>query len=183
LGTILGGFNLGDMAGGTGDKGETASVDFSFGNVLRCMCFTREDPLEPKKQLSKINDSLEDVAKRLSKIETVSIRDGMTRRRSSMKSRKSLGGGILEQEEDKERPEEEVPELEEDTGSSIVEMLVPAVERNDDTNPYWIEVGAGQECFQALVAGRPAEAGQGGLPLRRGDQLLEGADQVRLGLS
>eukprot|EP00091_Calanus_sinicus_P014454 TRINITY_DN32000_c0_g1_i1.p1 TRINITY_DN32000_c0_g1~~TRINITY_DN32000_c0_g1_i1.p1 ORF type:complete len:212 (+),score=43.36 TRINITY_DN32000_c0_g1_i1:243-878(+) len=42
VGTLLDQFNLG------GDGGETASVDFSLGNVMRCMCFTHDDPLEPK---------------------------------------------------------------------------------------------------------------------------------------
>ena len=140
FGTILGGLNLGDVMSGTGDKGETASVDFSFGNIMRCMCFTREDPLEPKKQLVKISSSLEDVAKRLSRIETTSGRMD-TRRRSSMKSRKSFGS-IAEKEEDiEEDGQEEEQEMMDDEEDSDEEEVAQGVERNDEENPYWIEVG------------------------------------------
>ena len=67
VGTLMGQFKFGDGVGESG--GETASVDFSLGNVLRCMCFTHDDPHEPKKQLSKISASLNEVSARLSKIE------------------------------------------------------------------------------------------------------------------
>ena len=79
LGTLLDQFNLG------GDKGDTASVDFSIGNVLRCMCFSYEDPLEPKKQLVKIASTLDDVSKRLNKMEavTASGNNSGLRRKSS----------------------------------------------------------------------------------------------------
>lgn len=136
MGTILGGLNLGNLTGGTDDKGETASVDFSFGNVMRCMCFTREDPLEPKKQLVKISESLEKVSERLSKIESVSVKD-IGRRRSSMKSRRSMGS--LQEEGS---PVEEDFEEEEDVVESFnakVEVEDPASKRNDETSPYWIE--------------------------------------------
>ena len=136
MGTILGGLNLGNLTGGTDDKGETASVDFSFGNVMRCMCFTREDPLETKKQLVKISESLEKVSERMSKIESVSVKD-IGRRRSSMKSRRSMGS--LQEEGS---PVEEDFEEEEDVVESFnakVEVEDPASKRNDETSPYWIE--------------------------------------------
>ena len=138
MGTILGGLNLGNLTGGSDDKGETASVDFSFGNVLRCMCFTREDPLEPKKQLVKISESLEDVAKRLSRIESVSTREP-GRRRSSVKGRKSMGS-ITEEEShmgEEAIGMEDVEEEEED--GEAPEEETPVVQRDDETNPYWIE--------------------------------------------
>jgi len=139
MGTILGGLNLGNLTGGSDDKGETASVDFSFGNVLRCMCFTREDPLEPKKQLVKISESLEDVAKRLSRIESVSTREPGGRRRSSVKGRKSMGS-IHEAEELQMMGEESIHMEEEDEEEdSHPAEETPVVERDDETNPYWIE--------------------------------------------
>lgn len=139
MGTILGGLNLGNLTGGSDDKGETASVDFSFGNVLRCMCFTREDPLEPKKQLVKISESLEDVAKRLSRIESVSTREPGGRRRSSVKGRKSMGS-IHEAEELQMMGEESIHmEEEDDEEEAHPAEETPVVERDDETNPYWIE--------------------------------------------
>ena len=78
-----------------GDKGDTASVDFSIGNVLRCMCFSHDDPLEPKKQLVKISATLDDVSKRLNKIESSSKNYGLSRRNSSIRggafNKRSLG--------------------------------------------------------------------------------------------
>ena len=142
MGTILGGLNLGNLTGGSDDKGETASVDFSFGNVLRCMCFTREDPLEPKKQLVKISESLEDVAKRLSRIESVSTREPGGRRRSSVKGRKSMGS-IHEADESNMELVEGIggtdPAEGDDSSEEGPEEETPVVERDDETNPYWIE--------------------------------------------
>ena len=141
MGTIMGGLNLGNLTGGSDDKGETASVDFSFGNVLRCMCFTREDPLEPKKQLVKISESLEDVAKRLSRIESVSTREPGARRRSSVKGRKSMGS--ITEEESQMGVEEIVEMYEDEVGEeeneASPEEPTPVAERDDETNPYWIE--------------------------------------------
>ena len=140
MGTIMGGLNLGSITGGSNDKGETASVDFSFGNVLRCMCFTREDPLEPKKQLVKISESLEDVAKRLSRIESVSTREPGGRRRSSVKGRKSMGS--IHEADESNMDEEAIAgsePVEGDGDEEASEEETPVVERNDETNPYWIE--------------------------------------------
>merc|ERR1719394_1539191 len=136
MGTIMGGLNLGNLTGGSDDKGETASVDFSFGNVLRCMCFTREDPLEPKKQLVKISESLEDVAKRLSRIESASgVAVSIGRRHSSLKSRKSVGS-IPEQDEKVSEVDEEEEAFESD---EFMDTNVNKIERDDEINPYWIE--------------------------------------------
>merc|ERR1712126_333762 len=116
--------------------GETASVDFSFGNVMRCMCFTRDDPMEPKKQLSKISTTLEDVAKRLSRIESASgVAVSIGRRHSSLKSRKSVGS-IPEQDEKVSEVDEEEEAYESD---EFMDTNVNKIERDDEINPYWIE--------------------------------------------
>ena len=49
--------------GGGGDKSDKGSVDFSCGNILRCLCFTHEDPNDPGKHLEKIGGHLEEVNK------------------------------------------------------------------------------------------------------------------------
>merc|ERR1711892_254401 len=135
VGTLLDQFNLG------GDSGETASVDFSLGNVMRCMCLTHDDPLEPKKQLINISSSLDEVSKRLNRIESRSgtSASGMSRRKSSLRSRRSLGS-VHESMEDG-RIDNEDNELLEDnsTDDSEHESEQNKIERNDDTNPYWIE--------------------------------------------
>jgi len=136
VGTLLDQFNL------AGEKGDTASVDFSLGNVLRCMCFSYDDPLEPKKQLVKISSSLDDVSKRLNRIESASGigGSGMSRRRSSLRIRRSLGS-VPENsvhEDEKSVPETE-SHFEEDSVHESEHSEQNKIERDDDTNPYWIE--------------------------------------------
>ena len=137
MGTLMGQFKFGES------EGETGSIDFSLGNVLRCMCFTHEDPHEPKKQLVNISTSLQEVSKRLSRIEgSTGGSVQMSRRRSSIGvrsgGRKSIGAI---QEEGSGRDEGSVNE-------SMSEEYVEEVEeypseqktkRDDDTNPYWID--------------------------------------------
>ena len=146
LGTLLDQFNLG------GDKGDTASVDFSFGNVLRCMCFSYEDPLEPKKQLVKIAATLDDVSKRLNKMEAVTHTSGSVsglRRKSSYRGnqpRKSSSlPGVQEGTEPEQQQDLEV-ELklndqyyDDSESSSETETEVDKEERNDEVNPFWID--------------------------------------------
>lgn len=140
VGTLLDQFNLG------GDGGETASVDFSLGNVMRCMCFTHDDPLEPKKQLIKISSSLDEVSKRLNRIESTSgiSGSGMSRRRSSTggRNRRSLGSvpeNAESLEDERSTHESEVQLGDESSDESEHESEQNKIERNDDTNPYWIE--------------------------------------------
>jgi chitin synthase len=140
VGTLLDQFNLG------GDGGETASVDFSLGNVMRCMCFTHDDPLEPKKQLIKISSSLDEVSKRLNRIESTSgiSGSGMSRRRSSTggRNRRSLGTvseNAESLEDERSTHGSEVQLGDESSDESEHESEQNKIERNDDTNPYWIE--------------------------------------------
>ncbi|TRY79649.1 hypothetical protein TCAL_06588 [Tigriopus californicus] len=78
------------------DKSEKGSVEFSFANLFKCMCFTHEEADDPKKQLVKIAASLEQVNARLGKIEQDGPGNGGPlgagfRRRSSTGRRVSRG--------------------------------------------------------------------------------------------
>ena len=140
FGTLMDQFNLG------GEKGDTASVDFSIGNVLRCMCFSHEDPLEPKKQLVKIAATLDEVSKRLNKMElaTGTKSFGVSRRNSSHRGsvipKRSLGNvnemaGPEQEMDDVDLDESFHDDDSSDEGSSDGEKVT----RNDELNPYWIE--------------------------------------------
>merc|ERR1711892_234093 len=144
MGTLMGQFKFGQSGSKATETSETGSIDFSLGNVLRCMCFTHEDPHEPKKQLVNIATSLQKVSDRLSRIEGSTGGSMQTsRRRSSIGirsgSRKSIGaiqeegGGegssIHESMNGSEVYEDEVEEYAGDQKTK----------RDDDTNPYWID--------------------------------------------
>ena len=62
LTNLLSQFNL------DGKGGESGGLEFSLANLFKCMCFTHDDPLDPKKQLVEIATSLEKVNHRLSNI-------------------------------------------------------------------------------------------------------------------
>ena len=141
LGTLMEQFNLG------GDKGDTASVDFSIGNVLRCMCFSHEDPLEPKKQLVKIAATLDEVSKRLDKISPAGAAPGLLRRKSSYRGsiaqRKSLGS-VPEQNVEQDEKTFDSVDLHEDvddidSSEDSAEETIYKEERDDEMNPFWIE--------------------------------------------
>jgi len=139
MGTLLDQFNLG------GEKGDTASVDFSIGNVLRCMCFNHEDPLEPKKQLVKISSSLDELSRKMNKLESVSGASfggpGSVRRKSSVRTiRKSLGSVPEGSAESTTMMQEESIQAEDDTSQDESDKeSEPKVCRNDLENPYWID--------------------------------------------
>ena len=136
IGTLLDQFNLG------GDKGDTASVDFSIGNVLRCMCFSHDDPLEPKKQLVKISSTLDDVAKRLNRIESSSGL-GLTRRGSKRGSSFTGRQQSIIAENTGEHAEEDVEDDHDDIDLSDEEEEQDnsrnREQRDDELDPYWIE--------------------------------------------
>ena len=135
LGTLMDQFNLG------GDKGDTASVDFSVGNVLRCMCFSHEDPLEPKKQLVKVSSTLDEITQRLGRIEGAAGMAGSSiRRKSSFRSKKSLGS-VMEGSERSSYPmdEENHDAYDDYDENDDFNETVRENERDDEKNPYWID--------------------------------------------
>ena len=73
-----------------GNGGDTGGLEFSLSNLFKCMCFTHDDPMDPKKQLVEIATSLEKVNLRLSKFEHNPdlAGYGMNRRSSFSKGRR-----------------------------------------------------------------------------------------------
>jgi len=143
MGTLMGQFKFGDMGGKGGDNTQTGSVDFSLGNVLRCMCFTHDDPHEPKKQLVKISSSLQEVSQRLSRIEgSTGGGGGVSRRRSSIGirggNRKSIGS-IQEEGGRDDSIHESINGSEDFIEPEVEEFVEQKTKRDDDTNPYWID--------------------------------------------
>ena len=133
LGTLMDQFNLG------GDKGDTASVDFSVGNVLRCMCFSHDDPLEPKKQLVKVSSSLDEITRRLARMEGAAGAAGSIRRKSSFRGRKSLGSVIEGSERSSLQREGDFDESDDyDDDNEFSESIIEN-QRDDEKNPYWID--------------------------------------------
>ena len=132
LAVMKSGLSIG-MDGGKNKKPEEkGSVDFSLGNVLRCMCFTHDDPHDPSKQMERMADSMERMASRLSRIE---MGPGpQSRRRSStslIRGKKSLT--IDEENSNGEGSEEHIEVASDEISEKKRE------ERNDMISPYWIE--------------------------------------------
>ena len=131
-------------------KEEKGSVDFSCGNILRCLCFTHEDPNDPNEHLEKIGKSLMEVNHRLSKIEGSHGLGRWDRRRSSTGMRRGTSGsfspkkgsitGINEEDEDlvenQNQDEHFHPQEEEEENDQVIPQKP---KRDDMINPYWIE--------------------------------------------
>ena len=143
--TFMGQFSFGDnksKGNSTTKNDEKGSVDFSCGNIMRCLCFTHEDPNDPHKHLEKIGDSLKEVSQRLYNIErsngimstrrrsSIGMRSGISNRRpSSITEGDENQIGNAEQinvEQVPEEMEEEVP-------------LKERIDRDDYENPYWMD--------------------------------------------
>lgn len=59
-------------SGADGRAAEKGGLDFSLGNLFRCMCFTHEDPSnDTGKHLGQISSNVEQLSERLKKIEHV----------------------------------------------------------------------------------------------------------------
>jgi chitin synthase len=54
-----------------GDPEQKGGLEFSVANLVKCMCFTHDDPNDNSKQLVKIAASVDEVSHRLQKIESM----------------------------------------------------------------------------------------------------------------
>ena len=126
-------------------KEEKGSVDFSCGNLMRCLCFTHDDPHDPNVQLEKIGKSLHEVNHRLSKIEGSAGIYYSNRRRSSTGSGFRSRSGSLSNLKDAKNAiiEDEENELEEEEMESFNEEEQrppsPPPRIYGEGNPYWIK--------------------------------------------
>ena len=140
LGVMKSGLSIGLEGRRTNKPEEKGSVDFSLGNVMRCMCFTHEDPHDPSKQMERMADNMEKMANRLAKIE---VGTGLqSRRRSSTSLMRGLGnkrsstideeinGSVGGDGGNYDHVDEPVDEYVEEETKII---------RNDLVNPYWID--------------------------------------------
>ena len=146
--TISSGLKFGELGKGAAGPSETGSVDFSFGNVLRCMCFTKEDPQETK--LDEIKTSLRSLDSKLTNLARGAVTSGPGgRRRSSVGTGggRNFRGGIGERlgslkEDESETMSETRPQSlnEEDEMEEPQEEIQEARPRRDSlSSPYWIE--------------------------------------------
>ena len=127
-------------------KEEKGSVDFSCGNLMRCLCFTHPDPNDPNAQLEKIGKSLHEVNHRLSRIEG-SAGIYYNRRRSSTGSGFRSRSGSLSNLKDAKNAIREDEEFEEE--ENVIEVVTSNEEEQrppsppprlyGESNPYWIE--------------------------------------------
>ena len=130
-----------------GKGGEKGGLEFNLANLFKCMCFTHEDPLDPKKQLINIAASLDKVNHRLSTIESASEMGGMGRR-SSFSNRRRMTSVM-------ETPEEEEMDMEDVSSEGSISIPVAVeekIKRDPEKNPFWLddfypdntELGGGQ---------------------------------------
>ena len=134
LGVLGSGLSIGMKGGGNKKPEEKGSVDFSLGNVLRCMCFTHDDPHDPSKQMERMADSMERMANRLSRIEMGP--GAQSRRRSSTSL--ITGKKSLTIAEENSIGDGEGSEEHRDVASNEMENREENV-RDDMVSPYWIE--------------------------------------------
>ena len=146
--TLIGQFSFGDKSKGNSSSKneEKGSVDFSCGNIMRCLCFTHEDPNDPHKHLEKIGDNLKEVNQRLYNIERSNGIMNYGRRRSSIGGR-SVGSNkrsasIDKIAEDDENQHETADQINVEHVPDEMEEDIPLKERldrDDYENPYWME--------------------------------------------
>ena len=145
--TISSGLKFGEHGKGAAGPTETGSVDFSIGNVLRCMCFTKEDPQDTK--LDEIKTSLKSLDSKVNSLARGAVTSGPGgRRRSSVGTggrnfRGSMGerlGSLKEDEsETSERPQSLHEEDETDEPQEEIQEHQNRPRRDSLSSPYWIE--------------------------------------------
>ncbi|XP_065572052.1 chitin synthase chs-2-like isoform X2 [Artemia franciscana] len=124
---------------------EMGSIEFNLANLFKCMCCTYKKPEQTEQQLLRIAETLEDLKKKLERIErTTEITAPSLRRRSTvrMSVSKPLGQPLNSLAEETQEIEEEDDEIfeEEKPRASMNELITePRLERDDLKNPYWIE--------------------------------------------
>jgi chitin synthase len=128
MSNLLDQFHLG------GKGGEKGGFEFNLANLFKCMCFTHDDPLDPKKQLVSIASSLDRVNQRLSNIES-SHDMGNMGRRSSFGNRRRMTS-VMETAEEEEI---EMEELSSDESDSIPVALEEKIKRDPEKNPFWLD--------------------------------------------
>ena len=136
---ISSGLKFSELGKGAAGPVETGSVDFSIGNVLRCMCFTKEDPQETKlddikKDLKSLDNKLNNLARGV-----VTSGPGGRRRSSVGTGGRNLRLGSLREDESEtsERPQSFQEEDETDEPQEEIQETRPR--RDSLSSPYWIE--------------------------------------------
>ena len=123
-----------------GNGGDQGGLEFSLSNLFKCMCFTHDDPMDPKKQLVDIATSLEKVNLRLSKFEHNPDMGGlgMGRRSSFSKGRRMtpLQEAMIEDDASDIQDEQSYQ-----TEGSLIETYSEEtkIERDDLKNPFWLD--------------------------------------------
>jgi chitin synthase len=128
MANLLDQFHLG------GKGGEKGGLEFNLANLFKCMCFTHDDPLDPKKQLVSIAASLDKVNHRLSNIESGHDM-ALMGRRSSLGNRRRMTSVM-------ETPEEEEMDMEDASSEGSVNIPVAVeekIKRDPEKNPFWLD--------------------------------------------
>ncbi|GAB0097474.1 Chitin synthase [Sergentomyia squamirostris] len=124
---------LGFLQGGVGQNAdEEGAIEVSLNGLFRCMLCTHGKTTEEKAQLSHISESLDAIQKRLETLEKVVDPQGHhhhhhRRRTTSASSREHQLGSVAEGTEN------------ESENSDSESSTVQREERDNLTNPYWIE--------------------------------------------
>ena len=137
LDTMMGAFKFGDDKNKDRAKNrraeEKGSVDFSCGNLMRCLCFTHEDPHDPNKQLERIGDSLKEVSQRLSRIESAGM---VGRRMSGVKSRRTSS---IPEENGTEEEEIVIVNEPAEESQAVTNPEEEKIPRDEEENPWWFD--------------------------------------------
>ncbi|KAF0297192.1 Chitin synthase chs-2 [Amphibalanus amphitrite] len=115
----------------SGAKEEEGSVDFSLGNVFRCMCCTYPKANDEREQLKRIADSIDNINKRMDSIEGGGLGRRRTTSRSSVRSAMSA---IKESAGD-----ETEGDTSDDLSAAESEEKIVTKKRDLLRNPLWIE--------------------------------------------
>ncbi|XP_037075582.1 chitin synthase chs-2-like [Pollicipes pollicipes] len=111
-------------------KDDDGSVDFSLGNVFRCMCCTHPKEINEREQLKRIADSIDSINKRMDSLEGT----GLQRLRST--SRSSARGGRMSPVRGPDDPEER---RDEPSAGLADSGQVHMKKRDLLKNPLWVE--------------------------------------------
>jgi chitin synthase len=123
-----------------GEGEEEGGIDFSLGNVLRCMCFTQPKGVQERQQLVRIADSLDVLTKKMEAIESHQMDPhGLTKKQRRKSSRMSVSHGG-----DHISVVGEIPGAEDDDDNLSTSRASTATtehheKRDDLVNPYWCE--------------------------------------------
>nr|AGW99338.1 chitin synthase 1 [Panonychus citri] len=121
-------------------KDEDGSIEFSLANLFRCSFCTYPKPNDEKIHLLKIEQHLSEMTEKLSSLEKyIDPLTGVKRKGSSIGRNARFSDNLSTVTEDEEHEDAESIGLGSNSDDMSIKDIAEADERDDLTNPYWIE--------------------------------------------